>query len=273
MSSTIFVNYSPDSNAPPSEGSGDQTDSPVRQTETGRWEKLCPDCEGWIGLGLKGGEHSFTIHQGSKRCRRIQQLKAQKGATDELEQSFGIHPSPSSPLVQAASSSMTKSPTLPSHCGPTRTGELPSPSFPPATTAPVIQPPQLPCRGVRYKWDLGNPCKTYPFQYHDTEIPTWAVTAGLPGPISEFIELESHECTGCRDPSMEACLPCMNVPNSPQFQNVLWLASRDPTPDTPYIHLSWAQIYKRLREVNEEVIRARRKVKLFSDSCIWTREV
>lgn len=266
MSSTIFINYSPDSNAPPSEGSGDQTSSPVRQTETGRWEKLCPDCEGWIGLGPKGGEHSFTVHQGSKRCGRIQQLNinAQRNAVEEHEYSFDIHPSPTSPIVQTASSSIAESPTSPSH-GPTHTAKLPSPSFPPITTAPTIHPPQLPCGGVRYKWELGDACRTYPFQYHATGIPTWIVRTAPPGLCDEFIELESRECTGFRDPSMEACLSCTNVPNSPEFKNVLWLASRDPTPDTPYIHLSWAQAYRRLRELNEDVIRARRKVKWFSE--------
>lgn len=262
MSSMIFVDCSPGANAPESEGSGDQADSPVRQTQTGRREKFCPDCEEWIGLGLKGSEHPFIMHQGGKRCRRVQRRRARKKAAEELEQYFGIHPSPTSPIVEAASSSTNKPPAhLPSHGS---THAKPHSLYFSPTTAPVIRPSLLPCGGIRYKWELGDVCKTYPFQYHATGVPTWAARIVPPVPDSDTIGLESHNCTGFRDPSMEACLPCMSIPNSREFKNVLRLASNDPTPDTPFIHLSLAQALKRLREVDDELQRVRLEVRWFS---------
>jgi hypothetical protein len=264
MSSTIFVNCSPDSNAPHDGGSGDQdANSPVHQTQTGRWEKFCPDCEEWIGLGLRGGEWSFIMHQGGKRCRQIKQRKAQIAANEELLRSFGIYASPTSPIVEASSSPATTKPPppLPSH----KSTDIkpPSPHVLPVTTSSVTHPPQLPCTGIRYKWELGNVCKTYPFQYHETGTPTWFVGIGVPSPNGDIIELQSHECTRFRDPSMEACLSCTNVPTSREFKNVLRLASKDPSPNSAYIYLSWAQLEKRLRGVNHDMKRIRREVKCF----------
>jgi len=116
MSSTIFVNYSPDGKVPDDEESADHVDSPVHQTETGRWEKYCPSCEEWIGIGPKGGEYSFMLHRRGNRCKRTEQRKVQEGVTEALEQSFGVHVAPTSPHVQAASSSTTEpQPPVSSH--------------------------------------------------------------------------------------------------------------------------------------------------------------
>jgi hypothetical protein len=260
MSSGTSINCSPDANAPDDWGSGDQADSPVRQNQTGRWKKFCPDCGEWIGLGLKGAEWSFKMHRGGKRCRRIRQRKARE--TEELEQSFGVHATsapPTSPIVQDASSSTTEPhPHFLSH--ESMHIKPPSTSLPPTTIAPVIRSPRLPCTGVRYKWELGNACKTYPFQYHETGTPTWFVGIGVPSPNEDIIELQSHECTRFRDSATEACLPCINVPRSREFRSVLQLASKDPAPTTPHTYLSWAQVERRLREANHEVRRTRREV-------------
>jgi len=247
MYSTNFINVSPGVKVPDSRGSRGQTDFPTRQTETGRWKKLCPNCKEWIGLGPKGSEHSFITHQDGKRCRRVQQRKAIKSAAEELERSFGIHSSPTSPLIQAASSS-----------SPSHESTHPKPHSPhfshTIATARAVHLRPLPCRGIRYKWELGNVCKTYPFQYHDTGVPTWAARTPPP-PKRDIIELESFNCAGFRDPSMEACLACKSIPNSREFKNVLRFALRDPTPDTPLIQLSWAQVVKRMRQVDEEIQR------------------
>ena len=267
MSSTIFVNYvnrSPDTNASDDAGSGDQSDdSPVRQTQSGRWEKFCPNCGEWIGLGVRGSEYSFVTHKGSKHCERVGQRKVQKkeeeDAAEELERSFGVHPSHTSHTTAHAASSSTTGPPPPSLSDESTHIKPASPHF-----APITHPPRLPCTGVRYKWELGNTCKTYPFQYHETGFPTWFVGIGVPSPNDDIIELQSHECARFRDPSMEACLPCTIVPTSREFKRVLSLASRDPPQGTPYIYLSWAQAEKRLREAKDDVRRIRREVKWFS---------
>lgn len=143
----------------------------------------------------------------------------------------------------------------------------PSPYLPPIATLPITQPPRLPCTGIRYKWELGNACKTYPFQYHETGFPTWFVGIGVPSPDDDIIELQSHDCARFRDPPMEACIPCTNVPTSHEFKSVLSLASREPSPNSPYIYLSWAQAEKKLREAKSDVRRMRRQVKWFSLTC------
>ena len=249
MASTIFVNLPSEANAPDNAGSGDQDDSPIHQTQTGRWEKYCPNCGEWIGLGARGSEYSFIMHQRSRRCVRIEQQKVQKreeeDAAEELQRSFGIRASPTASHTVQATSPSTAQPPPP----------------------PPTHPPRFPCTGVRYKWELGNACKTYPFQYHETGFPTWFVGIGVPSPNDDVIELQSHECARFRDPSMEACLPCTIVPTSREFKRVLSLASRDPPQGTPYIYLSWAQAEKRLREAKDDVRRMRREVKWFSLTC------
>jgi len=58
---------------------------------------------------------------------------------------------------------------------------------------------------------------------------------------------------------MEACIPCTNVPTSHEFKSVLSLASGEPSPNSPYIYLSWAQAERRLREAKNDVRRMRRQ--------------
>ena len=157
----IFVNYSPDGKAPDDNELAEHVDSPVHQTETGRWEKCCPSCEEWIGIGPKGDEYSFMLHRRGNQCKQTEQRKVQEGA-EELERSFGIHAAPTSPHIQAAPSSTTEPhQPVPSH--ESAHMKPPSPYLPPITTLPITQPPRLPCTGIRYKWELGNACKTYPF--------------------------------------------------------------------------------------------------------------
>ena len=260
MSSTIFVNYSQTGKLPDDERPEDHVDSPIRQTGTGRLEKFCPRCEEWIGIGPKGSEYSFVMHRRGNRCKLTEQRKVEEGAAEELERSFGIRASPTSTLVHDVSSSPTEPhPPVPSH-------EIthinpPSPTLPPIATLSVTHPPRLPCTGIRYKWELGNACKTYPFQYHETGFPTWFVGIGVPSPNDDIIELQSHDCARFRDPPMEACVPCTSVPTSHEFKSVLSLASRDPPSRSPYIYLSWAQAEKKLREARDEVRRMRRQVK------------
>lgn len=105
--------------------------------------------------------------------------------------------------------------------------------------------------------------RTYPFQYHDTGIPTWAAKATL-SPGRDTIEFESYDCTGSRDPSTEACLKCRSIPNSREFKNLLRFASNDPTPDTPLIQLSCAQVMERIRQLDEEMLCMRLEVECFS---------
>jgi len=257
MSSTIFVNYSPDANGHEGGRSEEHVDSPVHQTKTGRLEKFCPTCEEWIGIGPKGGEYSFLLHRRGNRCRRTEQRKVQEGTAEEPERSFGIHPAHASSHVQSASPSSTTEPHphVPSHES--------THVEPHSHRLPSVRPPRHPCTGIRYKWELGNACKTYPFQYHETGYPNWFVGIGVPSPNDDIIELQSHDCVRFRDPHMEGCIPCINVPTSHEFKSVLSLASRDPAPNSPYIYLSWAQAEKRLREAKEDVRRMRRQVKWF----------
>ena len=119
--------------------------------------------------------------------------------------------------------------------------------------------PSIPCRGVRLKWEGGHSSKTYPFQYHDTDNPTWSVTTRRP-PDPDIIYLQSFSCALFHDPSMDACFECLRIPSSDKFQSLVLKASKDPAPTVPWSYLSWEQIAKRLKERTDECRQYRKKV-------------
>lgn len=53
-------------------------DTPTRiNPETrAKWEKLCPNCREWIGLGGQGNPYSFLRHLDGGRCRHTAEMKA-----------------------------------------------------------------------------------------------------------------------------------------------------------------------------------------------------
>jgi len=295
----------------------------------GHWEKQCLACGEWIGLGPKGSERPFLVHQKNKRCLRTREQKAHKEARETLET---LVPSPSTtalPLVPS-SSHLTPYPSLawdpslsfddqgilssgPSPLphllappvAPTDLAILPTsdPLSTPSPPSPVTFPPlltpglssndlpttenptssypslpagtsyaprnddrvaaRLPCNGVEFKWEAGSVFLSYPLQYHDTGNPTWSLDGiGEPGK-SHIIRLRSHSCTHFREHSMEACFPCANLVSSPKFQNMLKSASQDPSPNTPYLFLSWKQLEVKLRSTVEELQQERKQVRFF----------
>jgi len=116
------------------------------------------------------------------------------------------------------------------------------------------------CNGVPFKWEHGSVFLSYPLQYHETGYPTWSVDSIGEPESSHSIRLRSHSCTHFREHSMEACLPCTNLVSSPKFQNMLKNASQDPSPNTPYLYLSWKQIATKLRSTTKELQQERKEV-------------
>lgn len=300
------------------------TPTRLRPGTQAQWEKQCPKCEQWIGLGVKGSTHPFLLHLDGGRCRRAAELKARN------EEALGITvastsleppPAPASPLIPSDLYTLAPEPTpdcrsyshpvlsstqpnpfrsdvlmavasppsspltsLPSLILPERMLSIsPDPmeldmfqvsSNPPSTSPSLLpiaplqgQAPGLGfpaatkvlCRGVRLKWECGHSSKTYPFQYHDTDNPTWSVTTRRP-PDPDVIYLQSFSCTLFHDVSMEACFECLKIPSSNKFQSLVLKASRDPAPTVPWGYLSWEQISKRLKDRTDECRRYRKKV-------------
>jgi len=122
---------------------------------------------------------------------------------------------------------------------------------------------KIPCRGVPVNWECGHPLKTYPFQYHDTDNPTWSVMTPHP-PNPNIIYLQSFFCALFHDSSAEACLECLKVPSSDKFRSMVLKASEDPAPTIPYIYLSWEQISKRLKDKTNECRRYYKRVSFIS---------
>ena len=142
------------------------------------------------------------------------------------------------------------------------------PAPPLALTAPPQEPgyhlgfpmtTKVPCCGVLVNWESGHPSKTYPFQYHDTDSPTWSTTTPRP-PNPNIIRLQSFLCTFSHDSSTEACFECLRIPSSDKFRSVILKASGDPAPTVPWGHLSWEQMYKRLKDKTDECRRYRKRV-------------
>jgi len=95
---------------PPADNFADTTGQ-TREVN-GRWEKLCSNCEEWIGLGPKGSEHSFFVHQRNKRCQRAMERKTHQEAKAALE---SLMPPPSAippPFPSPSSRVLTTPPHL-----------------------------------------------------------------------------------------------------------------------------------------------------------------
>jgi len=123
----------------------------------------------------------------------------------------------------------------------------------------------LPCNGIRFKWEHGSFFLSYPLQYHETGYPDWSLDGVGEKNSSHMVHIRSHACTQLRDPSTDACFPCTNVVSSQGFQNMLKNASKDPSPNTPYIHLNWEQICTKLRSTSKELQLERKQVLLFKN--------
>jgi len=148
---------------------------------------------------------------------------------------------------------LTSPPTSP---GPSLTSPVSSHLPSSASTSHTSEP----CNGVPFKWEHGSVFLSYPLQYHETGCPTWSVDGIGETESSHSIRLRSHSCTHFREHSMEACLPCTNLVSSPKFQNMLKNASQDPSPNTPYLYLSWKQIVTKLRSTAKELQQERKEV-------------
>lgn len=70
-------------------GTDSQTDNSAsdgqRRKVGERWEKFCPGCEEWIGLGPSGGERPFLFHRSGKRCKHATERRIQREAKEALE--------------------------------------------------------------------------------------------------------------------------------------------------------------------------------------------
>ena len=278
-------------------------------TET-RLEKLCPKCGRWIGLGLKGHLHPFSIHLDGERCRRkaveLQMEEAHRLPVASTSFIPGPEPPPMlvAPLISSHPRILVSNPPFDFHpYGPSESSytqpifpcsDVPttntSPSLSPLMLLPPVvfpeqmpsispdlpPPPQeqafcptfptmakVPCCGVWFKWECNHLSKTYPFQYHDTDNPTWSAMTRRP-PDPDVIYLQSFSCTLFHDASTEACFECLKVPSSDKFQSLVLKASRDPAPTVPWGYLSWDQVVKRLRDRTEECWQYHKKVSFIS---------
>lgn len=64
-------------------------DTPTRhkpRTES-RWEKLCPKCGEWVGIGQNKNLYSYHIHLDGERCRQLAQAKARARSKEALKHS------------------------------------------------------------------------------------------------------------------------------------------------------------------------------------------
>jgi hypothetical protein len=264
----------------------DDTPTRIRPGTLAQWEKQCPRCGEWVGLGRNGGLHTFLTHQDGQRCFRAAERRAQARSEQTLE--FPIasaSPEPSTLLPPPVSTplyvTMPGPPLGDSPRGPPLSyqpaslhSNLPmtttAPSPPPLSSAPSpILPEQastttgVPCFGVRLKWVCEHPARTYPFQYHDTGNPTWFAMA--PGPCDpDVIYLRSVSCTIFRDPFAEACSECIEIPSSAKFQSLTQNALKDPAPSTPHMFLSWEQLSHKAKAKADECRQLRKKVCLTS---------
>jgi len=262
------------------------TTGQIRQVD-GRWERLCSNCEEWIGLGPKGGNSSFVAHQRHKRCWRTKERKARQEAKAALEtlmpsssttttsQSCAavlatsdslFHPSPSpTPFPPLLTPGPSSSISTTAHTTSLSTNPT-SFHIPPPTTASHVPrhsdevTVRLPCEGIEFKWEYGSLFLSYPLQYHETGSPTWSLDGIGEQGSSHMIRLRSHSCARLRDPPMEACLQCTNIVSSQSFQNMLKHVSKDPLPNTPYIYFNWAQLESKLRCTKWELQLERKQV-------------
>lgn len=254
-----------------------------------RWEKMCPTCGEWVGIGLKQNLYPFFVHLDGERCHQIAKVKA-RGRVGEApslsiipmsDSSFKTSPQMFVPYPDVPTAVASPSPLAPSSmpslifpeesfrvltavpADPTAMDTPPALTSLPKTTALPTTAPQgeaLPmCHGARVKWEHGHSSKTYPFQYHDTGYPTWSVSTQRP-PDVDIIYLQSFSCTLLHDPSAEACSECLKLPSSNKFQSLVLKASRDPAPTVPWNYLSWEQIWQRLKDRTNECRRYRKKV-------------
>jgi len=273
------------------------TPTRIRPGTVAQWEKQCPKCDEWVGLGKKGSLHTFLVHQDGQRCFRAAERKTRARKEEALpfpvlSASVG-HPTLSPPPVSTypdvtmseLDPSSSNQPTFPDpNISPTSTLSLfppstvPSPALPEqlpcisptisdavASNAPQITPPQIPtmykvpCLGVRLKWVCERPARTYPFQYHDTGNLPWLATVAGPYDL-DYIYLRSTSCHQFRDPFLTACSECIGVPSSTKFQSLVQRALKDPALSTSHIFLPWEQLSHKLRNKTDECRQLRKKV-------------
>lgn len=125
-----------------------------------------------------------------------------------------------------------------------------------------VMPPALmkiPCHGAPVKWDYGCPATTYPFHRHVADHLSWSVTTQRP-PQPDTIFLRSFSCLCFRDPCTEACFECLKIPSSKEFRSLALIASKDPTPTTPWPYLSRDQLLEKLRSRTDECRQLRKGV-------------
>jgi hypothetical protein len=53
-----------------------ETPTRIRPGTHEMYQKLCPNCREWVGLGRKGNPYPFILHRDGERCRRVAELKA-----------------------------------------------------------------------------------------------------------------------------------------------------------------------------------------------------
>ena len=77
--STTSPDFGPSTLPIQSQGTTD-TRSPtrVRSGTQAQWEKLCPRCNEWVGLGVKGNLYPFRLHQDGKQCRDRMRIRTEE---------------------------------------------------------------------------------------------------------------------------------------------------------------------------------------------------
>jgi len=272
----------------------------IRPGTVGQWEKQCPRCSEWVGLGRNGSLHTLIVHQDGQRCSRTAERKARARKEEAL----------AFPLASATSGSPTFSPPLFS-AYPDVTMSEPSPfdlSSPDQPASPYsnvpttfasslltfsrVPSPNLPEQASCTSPAISNTVVSNTLQIAPPQISTVSKVpclgirlkwerghpartypfqyhdtgnptwfATAAGPHeSDYIYLRSTSCNLFRDPFLEACSECVKVPSSTKFQSLVRRASKDPAPSTPDVFLSWEQLLCKVRSRTHENRQLRKKV-------------
>ena len=162
----------------------------IRPGTNGRPEKLCPRCGEWIGLGAKGNEYPFAVHQDGQQCHRDANLKAQTRAQTEAHRlsaastSFGSTSIPPLSATSPISGSLSIQPIVPTS-DVSIAATLPSLS-PLSFLPPLVLPEQNPCihPTVPDEMALDTLQASSPYPKIPSTSPPNVLLQGQPSPIT-----------------------------------------------------------------------------------------
>lgn len=283
-----------------------QVESPTRRKPgtDSRWEKLCPRCDEWVGIGSKQYIYPFLVHHDGEQCRKITQVKARAWVEEVLkllfvpvtESSFDetspqpyLDPPTAVPSPRLSPLSGLPSLVLPegSLCVPPTAPDTMSLGTPQAPTSP-LNPATFPLGTLPQEHT--PPTTSSNVFVTSAKIPCYGAQVNWEcGHASKTYPFQYHDmgyttwsvstqcppdidvlylrffsCTLFHDPSMEACFECLKLPSSSKFQSLVSKASKDPAPTVPWNYLSWDQLLQKLKDRTNECRQYRKKVSFVS---------